>query len=397
MPTLTWADGFHHNTPAAERFGGATDTGIFSAINRPAGVSFANETYGSAPDLQIVQDGINFTNVQRGIPASNRMVVASFYFKLPSGAPSVASRMFMLTGPTTTLKVWIETNGTISVGNNAGETIGPNVADAGVHRLDLRYDTSGTTFTVDWAVDGSAQTQATLAGQTAADMTLWQLGSGSSPHTLTCRYWHYVMSYTSGDHPIGDHRVNVLPPTGDGTHNSGTDIMEDQAGTDIVSPNAFPLINEWPAETTDYIRAFAAGAGNYAEVTFDDVSETTIWAVTGFAALRSDGTDPNSGTTRIVSCISSMILSMQLAMTNCWTATGAPSRSIMFTPSWSVSLSEKFIRSISGMTSVMYWSSSVYIFSTKVPDRTVLSTVRMFAWMSLRECAPRQAFMMSPR
>ena len=251
MPTLTWADGFHHNTPAAERFGGATDTGIFSAINRPAGVSFANETYGSAPDLQIVQDGINFTNVQRGIPASNRMVVASFYFKLPSGAPSVASRMFMLTGPTTTLKVWIETNGTISVGNNAGETIGPNVADAGVHRLDLRYDTSGTTFTVDWAVDGSAQTQATLAGQTAADMTLWQLGSGSSPHTLTCRYWHYVMSYTSGDHPIGDHRVNVLPPTGDGTHNSGTDIMEDQAGTDIVSPNAFPLINEWPSESTE--------------------------------------------------------------------------------------------------------------------------------------------------
>src|SRR3990167_9025929 len=290
MPTPTWADGFHHKTAAAERFGGATDTGIFSTISRAAGISFANETYGSAPDLQVVQDGVQFTNVARGIPAGNRVVVASFYFKLPSGAPSVASRMFMLPGPANTIKVWIETDGTISVGDNAGSTIGPNVADAGVHLLDLRYNTSGTTFTVDWAVDGSAQTQATLAGQTAADMTLWQLGSSANAHTLTCRYWHYVMSYTSGDHPIGEHRVYGLLPDSDGTHTSGANIMEDQAGTDIVPgyTTAWSLVNEWPAETTDYIRCTAntGGDAEYAEVNFEDTSEGTVWAVSGFAALR---------------------------------------------------------------------------------------------------------------
>lgn len=298
MPTISWADGWHHRTADTNRFGGATDTGIFSTVTRAAGISFDNETYQGAPDLQVVEDGTT-TCVERGVPAGNRIAVVSVYFKLPSGAPAAASRIMQIFGPTNTIKIWIETSGTISAGDTSGDKIGPNVNDGAIHRLDARFDWSAATFTVDWAVDGVNQTQATLATQTPADITVWRLG-GTTSNNVTVRFWHFALSLTSGDYPIGDHRVNVLLPTGDGTHVAGTNTIEDQAGTDIVSPNAFPLLDEWPANTSDYIQQSTVGGTNYAEVTFADTTETTIWFVRGTAALFASGTTANDGITRIV-------------------------------------------------------------------------------------------------
>src|SRR3990172_5268076 len=81
MPTLIYADGFHHKTADGSRFGGAADTGLWSAVNTGGGITFGNETYDSGPDIQIVEGGAALANVQRGLAAGIRTLVGSFYFK----------------------------------------------------------------------------------------------------------------------------------------------------------------------------------------------------------------------------------------------------------------------------------------------------------------------------
>ena len=307
MPTLIYADGFHHKTADGSRFGGAADTGLWSAVNTGGGITFGNETYDSGPDIQIVEGGAALANVQRGLAAGIRTLVGSFYFKITSGPSVDGSRLFFTTGPANNFKFEVKlSNGTIHVEIVSDGPDGPVVTDNAIHRVDFRLDTSGTTYTCDWAVDGTAQTQVTAAGQTAADLTAWGIGSSNAAHAMTFRTWHLVLSSTSGDHPIGAHRVLSLVPNADGANrNPGTNVMERASdGADINGVTAWNLLDEWPAtggvNNADTVTQVAIGTGNFAEVDFENTGEATIWAVTSVAALQSDGTNTNNGTTRIV-------------------------------------------------------------------------------------------------
>ena len=94
---------------------------------------------------------------------------------------------------------------------------------------------------------------------------------------------------------IGAHHVTTMSPTSDGTHNAGTNIIEDNVGNDIngTSVTAWSLLDELPPTTTDYVRQNTAGATNYAVVDFDhdpngagEVIAGVMAYMAGFASLH---------------------------------------------------------------------------------------------------------------
>ena len=147
------------------------------------------------------------------------------------------------------------------------------------YRIDIHLD--GTNKTVDWQIDGVAQTQMT-AFTTAGEYTLIRFGTPdvATSGTYTQYYDDVVVSETIADYPIGASSAEGLRPDADGAHSFGANEMEDIAGADIGANNtAFALLDDNPFGTsanTDLICQNTANASAYCEVTFPDTTYANI-------------------------------------------------------------------------------------------------------------------------
>ena len=125
----------------------------------------------------------------------------------------------------------------------AGSIItGPAVVADTWYVIDFRFICSGTSHTLDWAVDAAAQTQATAvqAASTVAFLTLgWNVSA-----TATVRYDDVVLSVTTGDYPLGAHHVELLTvdPADTLTVNTSTANFDTFSG-------ATPTHTAWNATT----------------------------------------------------------------------------------------------------------------------------------------------------
>jgi hypothetical protein len=234
------------------------------------------------------------SRIGKAIAAGNRVLTTSIYFRyegsLPGGDRTFASTGGPSNGPGIS---FIASTGRLRL------TLGTTTADFGPvlqadtwYLLDWTMDVSGTTFTCSAMIDGTDEGTLSRASQTAADITNMRMGSSGANTDI--RYLDdWVISTDAADYPLGEHEVKLLLPTGDGTHNAGTNVIENQDGTDIGVVTAFDLVNEIPPESTDYVRQAAVGTGNYAEVTFDDPADIAIWGVSAWVTLGT--TSSNSG------------------------------------------------------------------------------------------------------
>lgn len=169
------------------------------------------------------------------------------------------------------------------------------------YRVDARMNcASSGNSVIDWQIatgDGSA-TSYTQVSVAQADTTFIGLRLGStSSETFDIYYDDIIISQTSGDYPIGPHGTERLAPTSDGTHNAGTNIIEDNAGTDIGTTTAYDKLDSVPPDATTYIRQAANGTGNYAEVQFANITAThsSIIAARAVLAYTSETTTANRG------------------------------------------------------------------------------------------------------
>jgi hypothetical protein len=92
------------------------------------------------------------------------------------------------------------------------------------YRFDVKYDTSGATWTFDWQVDGVVQTQATEGGHSTStgfkrlDMVVFNSAAVTTNYNVD----DVAGSLTSGDYPIGPGRVLLAPLEGTTAHQSIT-------------------------------------------------------------------------------------------------------------------------------------------------------------------------------
>jgi len=298
VPTLILLDGFewgYNPLTAVTVLGGGIGT---SLGNAPGLICDSSVKRSGTYSLKVTQDGANATRLVKSF-ASTTMLVGSFYYRATT-APAAAS--LITTASTAIPQLRIETDGKLSAlfSGGAAQSTAGSIVDSNWHLIDFKIDVSANPQLFDWKVDGTAQTQAT---RTVAASTLTTFSLGSSAAGSNHTFWldDFVLSVTSGDYPLGStttpHSVLAVLPTGDGTHNAGTNTIEDNAGTDIASPNAFPLVDNWPPDTAAYIRQATIDTTAYAEVTFanHDAAIGTIWDAYPLVAFTSSTNAVNEG------------------------------------------------------------------------------------------------------
>lgn len=309
MPTLVDIEGFEHQV--AKINATATMNPPLWATAATTGLTFAAGADGIGKCVHLAPDGTNGCRLVRNLTTAGTLVVASFKMRLIQNPTTIWTRVFHLPADIVAA-VGPDTDGTIAALVSGGTKVtGPSIADGNWHRVDVRYNTSPATHTLDWAVDGVNQTQATGAGVAASNITQWGVGSNTAPSTdHIAEVDDVVISQTTGDYPLGPHSVFSVVPAADGTHVAGTNIMENAGtGNDIngTTETAWDKLDDWPPTTginnADSITSSASGATNYVEVTFGTppaYATSALWAVLGIVAHQSDTTGANTGITRIV-------------------------------------------------------------------------------------------------
>ena len=302
MPTPILIDGFEHQTTAGLHFA-TPNMGIWESAGGGT-PTFPAGRNGSCMQIVCAATAVHRSKDIVGTPS---IIVGSIYIKSSTISATDKDLFHMIsTSFSSCMRLYLMSDGRFGMQFKGGSVNqSTNVlADGNWHRVDFRWNGTGDPCTGDWSVDGSPQPGSPFStAGTANPVQYLRLGDNSGAMTFTAQYDDLVLSSTSADYPLGAHDVLFGNPTGDGTHAAGTNVIEDNAGTDIVSPNAFPLINDITSSpSTDYIQQVATGASNYAEVTFDDQpGGKTIWGVEGVAALFASGTAASAdGTTRIV-------------------------------------------------------------------------------------------------
>ncbi len=295
MPTLTYVDGFEHQTTSANDFGASDGAGLYDTVANAAQISFvAGRTGGFA--IRFTANAI-ITIIEKIFRGANPVrSIESYYVRFPSSIPSstvVLKEVLASLGPAATL-VFSATSNKFGLrfGGGAVTEVGPVLVADTWYRVDAKVDVSANPRTLDCQVDGGTNVQITDAAA-ASDLNSNVVGSPVA-NTFTVDFDDWIWSVTAVDYPIGAHKVLSVVPTGAGTDSNPGNMPITGAAT------AWEAMDEWPADLTTYVAETAIGAGDYREVTFADTTETTIWGAVALAALFSAGAAANNGTARVV-------------------------------------------------------------------------------------------------
>jgi hypothetical protein len=191
----------------------------------------------------------------------------------------------------------------VIVASGAGAvTIGPTTVNTGQwYLVELKYDTTGSTFTLTGRIDEGTEGSATKTGQTATDTTGIYVGT-TAAQTYTARYDDWIVLDTA-TYP-GQGQIALCKPNADGAHSISAGGFRDQVPTSITNgtTDAWQRIDGIPMNTTTpYIEQPTAASGEYVEVEFESTPSAiaTLNGVRAEAALFADGTGALSAKTSI--------------------------------------------------------------------------------------------------
>lgn len=256
---------------------------VTTSVKRNGGASLGFATLGSC-------------RVGKDVPGTTVLVgrVAVMMQTPPAGSSANVVSVATVAGGSLSIRV---TTGGQLRGQSQPPSPGTNGADINFgamtaghwYVVDYRMDVSTTSWTLEWRVDGVAQTTSTGAATASTTLTTAYVGVSVSTITAIDQYVDDVaFSSTSGDYPIGDGYVLGYQPNVVGTHNLSAGEFDDDAAGAITSGDttSYTKIAYKPVDTTKWVEQIAAAAAHYLEYGFEDSSEsaapTAVMAVTKF-------------------------------------------------------------------------------------------------------------------
>jgi hypothetical protein len=232
VPTPIAVLGFEQGTHAGIATGANqakyfdTTTGTIGTAVKITTAAVRTGTYG----LELVASagtafGGFFNSGNNGILGASGTLVGHFWFKYPSlpGANATIFTAIGTAGGNDLVFRFVQSTSRIQaqVGSGTAQN-GPVLSANTWYRVEFRLVLNANPHTCDWLVDSVAQTQATL---TAASENLFKAGWGSDSgsQTFTLYVDDCVLSLTSADHPLLEHKVvKLTPDTGGSTTQIGT-------------------------------------------------------------------------------------------------------------------------------------------------------------------------------
>ena len=297
MTTPVYLTGFEHGVATLTTNGG----GLFNTVSGST-VSVQSTTKNTGSYALKLAVSSSAPYVVKTLTSNARMVTRVYFYLTATPTDDSAAVFVHDTSGANLLYAVVRTDGKFYVGFYT--TFAEEQASAGTvslnawHYVDVNAYCGGTTWTFDWKLDGTTQTSGSYGSHSAETFSNINLGSQYVyANTYNMYIDDVVVSNTSGDYPIGPGGTEALVPASDGSHNAGTNCMENNSGTDIGVTTAYDKINSIPPSSTAYIRQAASGTGNYAEVLFGDIASThsAIIGAFGILSYTSATTTSNNG------------------------------------------------------------------------------------------------------
>lgn len=284
MATITDFFGVH----GKEIISGSTPGAAFNWYQNGTAASVSVDTTGgrgSHPALKIQQTAAGVSIIGFDVVAGNRKVLAFGWFKLNQLSTLASANLIQCGGPTTQPGIQVTTGGILRAFAGATTAVYSGTFSTGTwYWIECLIDTSGTTFTIDWKVYDDtlktfvAQSQAAIAGQTAADQTSIKFGQNASAAQLGDAThtggWFHDCGYglVSTDYPLANPLETVLlNPSACGTHSLGTGLFTKTGSVAITAgeTTSFGELDEQPISATDWVAQTAIDAAAFVEYQCD--------------------------------------------------------------------------------------------------------------------------------
>lgn len=301
MATPVIITGFEHGINPSTNGGGLAD----NIVGTPVVQGTVKYSGDYALQIETTSDALESIRMPLSQVA---MTVVSFRVRFET-FPNYATEVLTIgnnIGSATYGKVWFDPADNkleFRFGTTAGNKYGTALSIGVWYKIDIKYDLGNATLTLDAKVDGNDITQVTYSSYASTNFSV-RFGWYSVAVTGNMYIDDVVASETGADYPLGNVIVKAPRPNAEGTHNAGTNVIEDSAGNDIDGSTyqAYPKLDDkpWGSTVEDYIRQAAVGSGNYAEVEFEDLTDIdTVIGVQALLQYAASGSTNSSASTYI--------------------------------------------------------------------------------------------------
>lgn len=235
--------------------------------------TYAQESFSPALTTAVVRAAIRFTSLPSATDI-NKIIYA---------VPNANIFELDFNGPTQKLRLkW----GSSSVLSSTTITAGT------WYVIDLRVAVGTSAFTADWRVNGTAQTQLTLASA-AASIPYIQFGLDGGTTSWTMNFDDLMVSGTAADYPLPDTQTKLLVPDGMGT---SVGPLNFAATNGTIGSTTYQVMDELPPNSSaDYVTQSTASGTSYVEMTMQNTTDTCIEGVNGIVTGHSLSTQTNNG------------------------------------------------------------------------------------------------------
>jgi hypothetical protein len=298
--TVLWLAGFEHGSAAWLALGN-TDARYVSTAQGVAVVSTDSHSGTYCAELDAVA-GVSFDqfSVSTAILGTQADLAGTFYVKFFTSLPTADCDVLLMGNSVSTDDQRLRFRASdskliVDPGNSGTVRVGPVVTTNTWYRIDWSWNGTTTTCTVKWAVDGSAQTDATCTVASASNSAGIFYGFDSNTPTGHMRFDDLVITDNAADHPLGQHKVVILTAdtggtaTQVGTANATARFTTNGGGLDATfsSANILAALAELPptfGATASGVYQRTSGAGNACRVpmtSYTLLSGETITGVRG--------------------------------------------------------------------------------------------------------------------
>jgi hypothetical protein len=188
-------------------------------------------------------------------------------------------------------RLTVDFNGAGSSGTSAPLSVGR------WYRIDLRITFNTNPRTMDWRIDGVAQTQGSSSETASTANGNLQLGAPSTATVYTIYLDDITVTTTSGNYPLPDGHIEALLPDAVSAVNdpAGSKLQDNtSANVTVATPGAASRLDELPMTViTDYVKHIGTNNASYVETSFANVASTgcvdAVNAVVAYHASTATG------------------------------------------------------------------------------------------------------------